>query len=76
MPDEEPLIVEVEGQRLRITHPTKVLFPDEGITKAEVLQYYLKVAPALMPHIRDRPVIIHAFPHGTTGRPYHRRSQR
>ena len=73
MPDEEPLIVEVEGQRLRITHPGKVMFPTEGITKAEILQYYLKVAPALMPHVRDRPVIIHAFPHGTTGRPYHRR---
>jgi bifunctional non-homologous end joining protein LigD len=73
MPDEEPLWVEVAGQRLRITHPSKVMFPDEGITKAEILQYYLSVAPALMPHMQDRPVIIHAFPHGTQGRPYHRR---
>ncbi len=73
MPDEEPLLVEVDGQRLRITHPTKVMFPDEGITKAEILQFYLTVAPVLMPHIKDRPVIIHAFPHGTKGRPYHRR---
>ena len=73
MADEEPLLVEVEGQRVRITHPTKVMFPDEGITKAEILQYYVAVAPVLMPHIKDRPVIIHAFPHGTKGRPYHRR---
>ena len=73
MPDEEPLLVDVEGQPVRITHPTKVMFPDDGITKAEILRYYLTVAPALMPHMRDRPVIIHAFPHGTKGRPYHRR---
>ena len=73
MADEAPLHVEVDGQRLRVTHPSKVMFPDEGITKAEVLQYYLTIAPALMPHIRDRPVIIHAFPMGVKERPYHRR---
>ncbi len=73
MPDEEPLHVEVDGQRLRITHPSKVMFPDEGITKAEILQYYLTIAPVLMPHVHDRPVIIHAFPMGVKERPYHRR---
>ena len=73
MPNEEPLLVDVDGQRLRITHPTKVMFPDDGITKAEILQYYAAIAPVLLPHIHDRPVIIHAFPHGVTGRPYHRR---
>ena len=72
-PNEEPLHVEVDGQRLRITHPSKVMFPDEGITKAEILQYYLAIAPVLMPHIHDRPVIIHAFPLGVKERPYHRR---
>lgn len=73
LPNEEPLLVDVDGQRLRITHPGKVMFPDDGITKAEILQYYASIAPVLLPHIRDRPVIIHAFPHGVTGRPYHRR---
>jgi bifunctional non-homologous end joining protein LigD len=69
MADDEPLLVDVEGQRMRITHPTKVMFPDDGITKAEILRYYLTIAPALMPHLQDRPVIIYAFPHGTKGRP-------
>lgn len=73
MPAEEPLYVEAGGQRVRITHPTKVLFPDEGITKAEILHYYATIAPVLLPHIHDRPFIIHAFPHGVKGRPYHRR---
>ncbi len=73
MPDEEPLQVDVDGRTLRITHPSKIMFPDEEITKAEILQYYLTVADTLMPHMMGRPVIIHAFPHGTKGRPYHRR---
>jgi bifunctional non-homologous end joining protein LigD len=71
--NEEPLLVEVDGHTVRITHPSKIMFKDDGITKAEILQYYASVAPVLMPHIQDRPVIIHAFPHGTQGRPYHRR---
>ncbi|MBI3954054.1 MAG: DNA polymerase domain-containing protein [Chloroflexi bacterium] len=70
---EEALVFEVAGKPLRITHPSKVLFPQDGITKAELLQYYLQIAPALLPHIRGRPLIIKAFPHGIQGRPYHRR---
>ncbi len=71
--EEEPLYFDVAGKRLRITHPSKVLFPDDGITKAEILQYYLEVAPLLLPHIRGRPVTLKAWPHGITGRPYYRR---
>ena len=38
-----------------ITHPEKVLFPGEGITKGELAAYYEAIAPALLPHIRNRP---------------------
>ena len=55
MPDEEPLQVDVEGKTLRITHPSKIMFPDEEITKAEILQYYLTVADTLMPHMMGDP---------------------
>ena len=71
--DKEPLYFDVAGKRLRITHPSKVLFPDDGITKAEVLRYYLQVAPLVLPHIRGRPVTLKAWPHGIAGRPYYRR---
>jgi DNA primase len=56
MPDEEPLLVEVDGQRLRITHPTKVMFSDEDITKAEILPFYLsdtKRSPREISHRRQ-----------------------
>ena len=47
-----------------ITHPEKVLFPDDGITKAELASYYEAVAPIMLPHIRGRPVTMERFPAG------------
>jgi bifunctional non-homologous end joining protein LigD len=47
-----------------ITHPEKVLFPDEGITKGELAAYYEAIAPVMMPHIRARPVTMERYPAG------------
>jgi bifunctional non-homologous end joining protein LigD len=47
-----------------ITHPEKVLFPADGITKGELAQYYEAVAPVMVPHIRGRPVTMERFPAG------------
>ena len=47
-----------------ITHPEKVLFPDDGITKGELAAYYEAIAPAMVPHIRQRPVTMERFPAG------------
>ena len=47
-----------------ITHPDKVLFPDDGITKAELAAYYDAVAPFMLPHLRGRPITMERFPNG------------
>ena len=47
-----------------ITHPDKVLFPDDGITKGDLAAYYEAIAPALLPHIRNRPVTMERYPSG------------
>jgi bifunctional non-homologous end joining protein LigD len=47
-----------------ITHPEKVLFPDDGITKGELASYYEAVAPLMLPHIRERPVTMERYPAG------------
>jgi len=47
-----------------ITHPEKVLFPADGITKGELAGYYEAVAPAMLPHVRARPVTMERFPAG------------
>jgi bifunctional non-homologous end joining protein LigD len=47
-----------------ITHPAKVLFPDDGITKGELASYYESIAPIMLPHIRARPVTMERYPAG------------
>ena len=47
-----------------ITHPSKVLFPDEGITKGELAAYYDAIAPLMLPHLRRRPITMERFPAG------------
>lgn len=47
-----------------ITHPEKVLFPDDGITKGELAAYYEAIAPAMLPHIRLRPITMERYPAG------------
>jgi bifunctional non-homologous end joining protein LigD len=47
-----------------ITHPDKVLFPDDGITKGELAAYYDAVAPVMLPHLRGRPITMERFPAG------------
>ena len=47
-----------------ITHPEKVLFPDDGITKGELASYYDAVAPIMLPHVRGRPITMERYPAG------------
>lgn len=56
--------VDVEGRTLRLTNLEKVLYPSTGTTKGEVLDYYARVAPVLMPHLAGRPVTRIRWPHG------------
>lgn len=47
-----------------ITHPDKILFPDDGITKGELAAYYESIAPIMIPHIRARPITMERYPAG------------
>jgi bifunctional non-homologous end joining protein LigD len=57
----------IAGRRLRITSLDRVIFPQTGTTKADLLAYYIEVAPALLPHLRDRLLHMHRYPEGVTG---------
>ncbi|HVK29955.1 MAG TPA: non-homologous end-joining DNA ligase [Nocardioides sp.] len=56
--------VDVEGRTLRLTNLEKVLYPSTGTTKGEVLDYYARIAPVLLPHLAGRPVTRIRWPHG------------
>lgn len=62
--------VEVEGHRLTLTRLDKVLFPETGTTKGDVLAFYAGVAPALLPHLARRPVTLVRSPDGVAGRAF------
>jgi bifunctional non-homologous end joining protein LigD len=57
----------VDGHRLRLSNLDKVMYPATETTKGEVLNYYARVAPFLLPHLADRPVTRIRWPHGTDG---------
>ncbi|MGH2718077.1 MAG: non-homologous end-joining DNA ligase, partial [Actinomycetota bacterium] len=56
------------GRRVvAISRPRKLLFPDDGITKLELAEYYAAVAPAMVPLIKGRPIAMERFPDGIGG---------
>jgi bifunctional non-homologous end joining protein LigD len=59
--------VEVEGRRLTLSNLEKVLYPETGTTKAEVIDYYARIAPVMVPHLADRGVTLRRFPDGVEG---------
>src|SRR6188768_1672230 len=56
--------VEVEGRTLKISNLDKVLYPQTGTTKGEVLNYYARISPVLLPHLANRAVTRVRWPHG------------
>jgi len=56
--------VRIDGRRLRLSNLDKVLYPETGTTKGEVIDYYSRIAPRLLPHVRDRPVTRKRWPDG------------
>ena len=56
-----------------ISHPEKVLFPDDGITKGDLAAYYDRVAPLLLPHVAGRPLTMHRFPEGIGGKGFYQK---
>ena len=63
-PESEEIHVDVEGRTLRLTNLAKVLYPRTGTTKGEVLDYYARIAPTMLPHLKDRAVTRIRWPHG------------
>ena len=52
---------------MRLTRPGKLLFPDDGITKGDLVEYYRSTAPRILPYLRDRPMVMGRYPEGIGG---------
>lgn len=60
-------MVDIEGRRLPVSNLDKVLYPETGFTKGQVIDYYVRVAPFLLPHLAGRPLTLKRYPNGVTG---------
>jgi bifunctional non-homologous end joining protein LigD len=63
----ETVAVDVEGRTLRLSNLDKVLSPEIGLTKGEIIAYYTAVAPFLLPHLAGRPLTVKRYPSGVDG---------
>jgi len=60
-------VVEVEGRQINLSNLEKVLYPKTGFTKGQVIDYYVRIAPVLLPHLSGRPLTLKRYPNGVDG---------
>jgi bifunctional non-homologous end joining protein LigD len=65
--DQDEVILSVDRKSVRLTNLRKPFWPELGITKGDLLQYYMDVSAALLPHLRDRAMVMKRYPHGAAG---------
>ena len=66
-PGVDNAVLRTGGRDVRLTNLRKLFWPERGITKGDLLQYYADVSPVLLPHIRDRAMVMKRYPHGAAG---------
>jgi bifunctional non-homologous end joining protein LigD len=65
--DRDSVVLPVDRKEVRLTNLRKLFWPELGLTKGHLLQYYADVADALLPHLRDRAMVMKRYPHGAAG---------
>ena len=63
---ERNVVLKVGRQSVQLTNLDKVFWPEIGLTKRDLLQYYADVSPVLLPHLRDRAMVMKRYPNGAT----------
>jgi bifunctional non-homologous end joining protein LigD len=60
-------MIEIQGRQLKLSNLEKVMYPSVGFTKAQVIDYYVRIAPVLLPHLKNRPLTLKRYPEGVQG---------
>ncbi|MCL6559250.1 MAG: non-homologous end-joining DNA ligase [Firmicutes bacterium] len=64
----------VENRKVKLTNLSKVLWPDDGFTKADFIDYIEKVSPYMLPHLKDRPAVFTRYPDGICGKAFYQKN--
>jgi bifunctional non-homologous end joining protein LigD len=67
MAKDKDMVVDIEGRHLKLSNLDKVLYPEAGFTKGQVIDYFVRIAPALLPHLHGRPLTMKRYPNGVNG---------
>lgn len=63
----QPSYLEVNGKRVKVSNLRKVFYPATGFTKGDVIDYYMRISPVLLPHLKNRPISLKRYPDGVEG---------
>jgi bifunctional non-homologous end joining protein LigD len=66
----EHVVLNVDGRELRVSSPSKPFFPERGLTKLDLVNYYVECAPAVVSHLRERPTVMKRWVDGVRGEPF------
>src|SRR5207237_8284456 len=75
MPSRTSQIAQVGKRKLELSNLQKVLYPDDHIVKAELIEYYLKIAPTILAHIKGRPLSLVRYPDGIGGQSFFQKNR-
>ncbi len=67
MAKDKDMVVDIEGKHLKLSNLDKVLYPEAGFTKGQVIDYFVRIAPVLLPHLHGRPLTMKRYPNGVNG---------
>jgi bifunctional non-homologous end joining protein LigD len=68
--EDEKEVVKIEGQEISLSNLSKVYWPEDSLTKGDMLEYYKDIAPVILPYLKDRPESLHRFPNGIDGKSF------
>jgi bifunctional non-homologous end joining protein LigD len=68
-------ILEVDGRRLQLSNLEKVLYPEAGFTKGQVIDYYVRIARTILPYLKDRPITLKRYPNGVMAKHFYEKDK-
>jgi bifunctional non-homologous end joining protein LigD len=73
-PKEETQVREINGENIKFTNLSKIFWPDEKITKRDLINYYYQAAPYILPYLKNRPQSLNRFPNGINGKSFYQKN--
>ena len=75
MPSRTSQVTQVGKRRIELSNLNKVLYPDDGIIKAQLIEYYFKIAPTILAHVKGRPLSLVRYPDGIGGESFYQKNR-